>query len=548
MSKSDRSVFAPLGASNHTKEERQPEDLYVTDPKAVEALLAVEDFDRRIWEPCVGLGHISGVLEKHGHEVRKSDIIDRIGNEELDFLSCVEEWDGDIITNPPYKCFDSETECLTRTGWKRYENLNISDEILSCNIDTLELEWSGIDDIIVKDVVDEEMFHFKHRFLDIMVTKGHRMFAYSNVNGKPDKRDIGAVFAENIKSIHYLPLFGYSFNGKSDDYFVLPGCYVSNGRRDIWHDDIKIKMTDWARFLGLYIADGSYRATKNIQGNHRYTIMVKQSSKGLSRAYEIMCRLPFNVKQRPLKGRNVSNLAINSKQLWLYLSKFGKSEEKYIPDYILNGVKEVRDAFFDGYTFGDSTLCKQKEGYGLVLSTVSKRLSECLQELLLKSGSLVSVRSNKIKSGKTLYGMTYSPETKLTGCKTHYNNINTPVLKEKYSGKVWCVTLKKNGFLVIRRKGKVGICGNCAQRFVEKALDCVEEGHKVAMLLKLTFLEGLERRKLFERTPPSRIWVFSKRVSCAKNGDFARYGNGAVCYAWFVFEKGFCGRPEIRWI
>lgn len=188
---SDRSVFAPLGASNHTKEERQQEDLYVTNPKAVEALLAVEDFDRRIWEPCVGLGHISGVLEKHGHEVRKSDIIDRIGNEELDFLSCVEEWDGDIVTNPPY----------------------------------------------------------------------------------------------------------------------------------------------------------------------------------------------------------------------------------------------------------------------------SK-----------------------------------------------------------------------------------------AQRFVEKALDCVEEGHKVAMLLKLTFLEGQERRKLFERMPPRRIWVFSKRVSCAKNGDFERYGKGAVCYAWFVWEKGFKGTPAMHWL
>lgn len=191
MSKSDRCVFAPLGASNHTREERQPEDLYVTDPKAVEALLAVEDFDRRIWEPCVGLGHISGVLEAHGHEVRKSDIIDRIGNEVLDFLSCVEEWDGDIITNPPY----------------------------------------------------------------------------------------------------------------------------------------------------------------------------------------------------------------------------------------------------------------------------SK-----------------------------------------------------------------------------------------AQRFVEKALDCVEEGHKVAMLLKLTFLEGQERRKLFERTPPKRILVFSKRVSCAKNGDFERYGNGAVAYMWAIFVKGFNGCPTVHWI
>ena len=68
---SDKCVFAPLGASNHTKEERQPEDLYVTDPKAVEALLAVEDFDRRIWEPCVGLGHISaGKARSRGAEER----------------------------------------------------------------------------------------------------------------------------------------------------------------------------------------------------------------------------------------------------------------------------------------------------------------------------------------------------------------------------------------------------------------------------------------------------------------------------------------------
>lgn len=188
---SDRCVFAPLGASNHSKEGRQPEDLYVTDPKAVEMLLTVEGFDYRIWEPCVGLGHISGVLEKHGYEVRKSDIIDRIGNEELDFLSCAEVWEGDIVTNPPY----------------------------------------------------------------------------------------------------------------------------------------------------------------------------------------------------------------------------------------------------------------------------SK-----------------------------------------------------------------------------------------AQRIVEKALDCIEEGHKVAMLLKLTFLEGQERRKLFERTPPSRIWVFSKRVSCAKNGDFARDGNGAVCYMWAIWKKPFGDKCEVRWI
>ena len=34
--------------------------------------------------------------------MRESDIEDRMNNEVLDFLTCEDKWDGDIITNPPY--------------------------------------------------------------------------------------------------------------------------------------------------------------------------------------------------------------------------------------------------------------------------------------------------------------------------------------------------------------------------------------------------------------------------------------------------------------
>ena len=68
------------------------------------------------------------------------------------------------------------------------------------------------------------------------------------------------------------------------------------------------------------------------------------------------------------------------------------------------------------------------------------------------------------------------------------------------------------------------------------------------MFLKLTFLEGQARRKLFEKYPPARIYVFSARVKCAKNGDFENIGSSAVAYAWFIWEKGFEGEPVIRWI
>lgn len=86
-----------------------------------------------------------------------------------------------------------------------------------------------------------------------------------------------------------------------------------------------------------------------------------------------------------------------------------------------------------------------------------------------------------------------------------------------------------------------------AQEFVERALEMVQPGHKVAMFLKLTFLEGKRRRDLFKSSPPIRIWVSSSRLKCAMNGDFENTGGSATCYAWFVWEKGFTGHPEVRW-
>ena len=47
-----------------------------------------------------------------------------------------------------------------------------------------------------------------------------------------------------------------------------------------------------------------------------------------------------------------------------------------------------------------------------------------------------------------------------------------------------------------------------AQQFVEKALSIIPEGKKVAMFLKLTFLEGKARRALFRSSPHSRLGKF----------------------------------------
>lgn len=71
---------------------------------------------------------------------------------------------------------------------------------------------------------------------------------------------------------------------------------------------------------------------------------------------------------------------------------------------------------------------------------------------------------------------------------------------------------------------------------------------KVAMFLKLTFLEGQKRKKLFEKYPPKTVYVFSQRQTCAMNGNFEDADSSAICYCWFVWQKGFTGAPTIKWI
>lgn len=91
-----------------------------------------------------------------------------------------------------------------------------------------------------------------------------------------------------------------------------------------------------------------------------------------------------------------------------------------------------------------------------------------------------------------------------------------------------------------------------ALEFVEHAIDILPNGGLCMMFLKTTFLEGQKRHdRLFSVTPPKYVLQFSKRVLCAKNGEFDRMrkgGGSAVAYAWFVWKKGDYNLTEVRWI
>ena len=87
-----------------------------------------------------------------------------------------------------------------------------------------------------------------------------------------------------------------------------------------------------------------------------------------------------------------------------------------------------------------------------------------------------------------------------------------------------------------------------AKEFVEKAIEITRIGAYVIMLLKIQFLEGKDRRKLFDKYPPRYVYVNSSRQLCYLNGDMSNKMSSATCYCWFIWENGFKGEPIIRWI
>lgn len=89
-----------------------------------------------------------------------------------------------------------------------------------------------------------------------------------------------------------------------------------------------------------------------------------------------------------------------------------------------------------------------------------------------------------------------------------------------------------------------------ALEFIEKSLELVPNRSKVAMFLKIQFLEGKKRKIFFEKNPPIRIHISSSRILCAKNAKFDEMiagGGSAVAYAWFIWEKGYSGDTILKW-
>lgn len=130
--------------------------------------------------------------------------------------------DGDEIfslTPINYMCFDEETELLTKRGWLKFFEINMSDTVMTYNIDGDFMEWKPMIGFHVYQH-DGKMLHMKHRSFDFLVTPNHKWVIcndrvksklYLEESSKLNSKHIIRRLAENVRLGDDNPLYEDNF-------------------------------------------------------------------------------------------------------------------------------------------------------------------------------------------------------------------------------------------------------------------------------------------------------------------------------------------------
>ena len=105
--------------------------------------------------------------------------------------------------------------------------------------------------------------------------------------------------------------------------------------------------------------------------------------------------------------------------------------------------------------------------------------------------------------------------------------------------------LDENNTTINELKGVVDIITNVPYSYtmpmLMRALDLCK--NKVAMLFPITYIPK------FYFCKPAKLYIFPRRITVAKNGDFGKYERASMSeYGWFVWYKGYTDDTVIKYL
>lgn len=350
-------------------------------------------------------------------------------------------------------CYDDQTEILTKDGFKLFADLGDGDQIAQVDPDTREISlvyprarqafpYSG------------KMLHFKNRLADVLVTPDHRMYVAQRRRPIYRIRKAKSVFAESNM------LQAGKWKGEDISSVEIPEMTVSNGHGGKRLPSFRIAGDAFCRFMGIYLAEGS--TTK--EGR----IFISQFGA------KNQAKIAHLLEGFPLKSRlSKAGYILQSVQMCAYVSRFGKYAYcKRVPDIIKNAsVRQIR-FFLDAFRLGDGDIHGGQSRY----TSTSRRMIDDIQEMLVRLGVASTVTPRKAETKKdwpAKWIANCRPAWSVEERKNDFVCLRKPPKEIDYTGMVYCVSVP-TGLVVVRRNGRVLICGNCGEMGTT-FLGCTEE-------------------------------------------------------------------------
>ena len=331
-----------------------------------------------------------------------------------------------------YGCLDEQTECLTRTGWKRYTELTTNDEVQQWNSQTGALSWVRPSEIIIKPY-SGKMVRLKNRHTDQMLTPNHRVYGWVRKHARNPEPQVCEVYQAGDLKPHWrvdLPMAGR-----------LEG-------------NINID-PEYAYIMGWWLTDAWVPGDSNGNAVHFSQSKPKTLEKLLNALQKYNPRV--YTKEPKAWNHNIEHTLRVTGELAQRLLK--ENLLRKITPEMLDWSFEARQALFAGLVDGDGSV---KEGqYGHAFWSQNSERRGLFTALCLGLG----MRAYEDIENGCVYFNTNSYSTQI-----QYKHATDP---EQYEGDVWCVRVPDQAF-VVRRNGRPFITGNSGfpkSLNVEKVMD-----------------------------------------------------------------------------
>jgi hypothetical protein len=391
----------------------------------------------------------------------------------------------------PYlpSCLDDQTEILTKRGFIPVTAMKRSDMFATRHPVSHRFEWQRAGRI-VRSRYKGEMVEMLGQQLDVLVTPNHRVVNIQKTEGidrllcsSSEQIDLaGDLSTTNRRSIYALPL-----TAKPDkSYSMVPQSVVLTPIKRNIQDrnslELDIPFEVWVQFLALYLAEGCCDGTTegiefgtgvSFEGyeekwnklladfeadpfevaerrrNNKYRVRIAcaEGSEIRKDVAELLAQMPNTWTP------NKFGFDCGCKALWMALFPFGHCWTKYVPDDVKNLPVEHLGAFLDWLMKTDG-YSAHGDDYHQEYGTTSRRFAEDVQEILLRLGYQVGVRTKLMDCGSTFYRISFSRE--------QYCNVRS-IRRVDYDGYVYCPSVP-NGIICVRRNGKIHWTGNSVQR------------------------------------------------------------------------------------